>query len=198
MAPTMADADTAAETEAALADSSAERRKARKAARAAVPPPERDQAYDHLSLDELRSMKAELQAEETRVSYWRRIVQARLDLVESQGVDGGEPVVKLREVLADAAGSHRRIQHLSVGQFDDVPPLPDLSELWARQIDPGSKTKMAKLVKDLTAAEQKLSILRNELFRLVDGVTRELIARYREDPGLALAILPGDPMRLRT
>ncbi len=196
MTATLADTATDAETEAGIADSAAERRKARKAARAAVPPPERDAAYDHLSLDDLRSMKAELQAEETRVSYWRRIVQARLDLIGSQGRDG-EPVAKLREVLADAAGSHRRIAHLSVDQVDDVPPLPDLSELWARQIDPSNKTKLAKLTKDLTAAEQELSVLRNELFRLIDGVTHELIARYREDPGLALAILPGDPMRLR-
>jgi len=196
MTSTMVGANTAAETEATMADSAAERRKARKAARAAVPPPERDQAYDHLSLDDLRAMKSELQAEETRVSYWRRIVQARLDVIESHGTDQ-EPVVKLRKVLVDAAGSHRRIQHLSVGQVDDVPPLPDLSELWDRQVDPTNTAKMAKLSKDLRGAEHELSVLRTELFRRIDGVTGELIARYREDPSLALAILPGDSMRFR-
>ena len=35
--------------------------------------------FAHLALDALRAYRQELLAEERRVSYWRRILQARLD-----------------------------------------------------------------------------------------------------------------------
>jgi len=42
-------------------------------------------AHDHLSLQELRTDRPALSAEEDRVSYWRRIVQARLDVLHTPG-----------------------------------------------------------------------------------------------------------------
>ena len=41
------------------------------------PVPTRDDAYGHLTLDELRAYRKALTDEEGRVSYWRRILQAR-------------------------------------------------------------------------------------------------------------------------
>ena len=45
------------------------------------PAPSVSGEYAHLTLDALRSYRAALQTEEGKVSYWRRILQARLDVV---------------------------------------------------------------------------------------------------------------------
>ena len=170
-----------------------ERRAARKAARAATPPPERDSAYDGLSLHDLRALRAELGTEETRVSYWRRIIQARLDVVRLRRPDA-DPVADLTRVLTDATASVHRLAHIDVQPIDDVLPLPDLAEIWSRQVDTHDELSLARLETDLARAETDLSRFRRELHRRIDLVTNELIARYREQPLLALQILPGDPL----
>jgi len=154
----------------------------------------RDTAYDRLSLSDLRAARTDLAQEETRVSYWRRIIQARLDVARSDAPHQ-DPVADLRRVLTDAQSSVHRLAHVDVLPFDDIPPLPDLAEVWARQVDRADPEAVDRLVLDLQAAEDKLSIFRRELHRLIDVVTNELIARYREQPILALQILPNRPLR---
>jgi hypothetical protein len=168
------------------------RRAARKAARASQPPPERDAAYDGLALRDLRALRAELDQQESQVSYWRRIIQARLDVVRGVKPDG-DPVADLTRVLVGAQSAVHRLAHVDVRPVDDVPPLPDLAELWARQVDRDDPVARALLVDDLVRAEGELSAFRHELHRRIDGVTRELIARYRDQPVLALEIIPGGP-----
>ena len=185
--------DTSAEQRAAAARA---RRAARKAARAAAPPPQRDAAYGDLSLADLRRVRSMLGEEETLVSYWRRIIQARLDVVRTQECDR-ERVADLARVLTDARGSVRRLAHIDARPVDGVPPLPDLVEIWSRQVDCADQTAAARLERDLLAAEQQLSAFRRELHRRIDLVTDELIARYREQPSLALQILPDDPLHRR-
>jgi len=169
------------------------RRAARKAARAAAPPPQRDPAYDRLSLPDLRDLRTELGHEETQVSYWRRIIQARLDVVRSHMTDSS-PVADLTRVLTDARSSVSRLAHIDVQPVDDIPPLPDLAEIWSRQVDRGDELALARLEADLAKAEGELSAFRKLLHHRIDLVTDELIARYREQPLLALQILPGDPL----
>jgi hypothetical protein len=174
------------------AEDEAAKRANRKAARAAVLPPERNVRFDHLSLEDLRSVRADLVDQETRVSYWRRIIQARLDVVRSDVTDHS-PVTDLARVLTEATSAHRRLAHMSVLPADDIPPLPDLAEIWARQIPEGDPRATTQLISDLEEAEDRLSAFRTELFRAIDVATTELIARYREQPLLALQILPTDP-----
>jgi hypothetical protein len=49
-------------------------------------------------------------------------------------------------------------------------------------------------VADLEDAATRLEALRDEVTQRAEHVTRELIARYREEPLLALQTLPGDPL----
>jgi hypothetical protein len=182
----------AADAERRAADAKA-RRAARKAARAATPPPERDATYDGLSLGDLRAARAELADEETRVSYWRRIIQARLDVVR-RDVPDSDRVADLTRVLTDARSSVHRLAYIDAQPVDGIPPLPDLAEMWSRQVDRGDREALARLERDLSAAERELSAFRRELHRRIDLVTNELIARYREQPLLALQILPSDPL----
>ncbi|HEV3398239.1 MAG TPA: hypothetical protein VG693_03015, partial [Actinomycetes bacterium] len=41
-------------------------------------------------LDDLRTLRESLREEEQRVSYWRQLVQGRLDLVRT-ALEGGQP-----------------------------------------------------------------------------------------------------------
>jgi RsiG-like len=168
----------------------AARRAERKRARLAAPPPDRDDAFAGVSLSDLRLMRDGLAEEETRVSYWRRIVQARMDVIRTEAGEG-DRVADLGRVLADARGSHRRLAHISVEPVEGLPPLPDLARLWAAEVDPDDSAAREGLLDRLAEAESRLSDYRRELHGRIDKVTAELIARYREDPRLALSVLPG-------
>ncbi len=153
--------------------------------------PERHSSFDHLSIGDLRAYRAALAEEENRVSYWRRIIQARLDVVRAGDTDGAR-VENLGNVLAEARLNGGRQVLVTVSQAEDIPPLPDLAGLWERERRPGDDAHNETLARDLSSAEVQLSAYRTALHRRISGSTDELIARYREDPGLCLVALPAD------
>jgi len=153
--------------------------------------PERSSNFDHLSIGDLRAYRAALAEEENRVSYWRRIIQARLDVVRA-GETATVKVDNLRNVLAEARNTTGRRGLITVGPVEDIPPLPDLAELWEREPRPDNPAANESLVRDLAGAETQLSAYRAALHRRITWSTDELIARYREDPGLCLVALPPD------
>jgi hypothetical protein len=152
--------------------------------------PERSPAFAHLSLDGLRTYRRALSEEEGRVSYWRRIIQARLDLVRA--AEGGTvaTVDNLRGVFAEARVDSGRKALLTLIPADDIPPLPDLVEVWARQPRVGAIEHNRRLAHDLSKAEAQLSAYRTALHKRLSAATGELIARYREQPDLCLTALP--------
>lgn len=159
---------------------------------AARPAPARNPHLEHLPLDMLRRYRKELTAEEGRVSYWRRIVQARLDIVRATAGDG--PLVDhLLDVLGGVPVQSSRTALLQVVGADDIPPLPDLTELWRREIDPRDSGAATELALGLEEAERRLSQYRAALIHRLDTATAELIARYREDPSACLVALPLRP-----
>ena len=163
-------------------------------------PPERDPQFAHLDLGGLREYRSTLTHEESRVSYWRRIIQARLDIVSNHREGGAATTVEdLRAVFAERAPSTRRTAILSVMPIDDMPPMPDLAELWSREPDPVGDVENKALIEDLSNAEKQLSAYRSALHRQLAAATTELIARYREQPELCLSALPsrnGNPITL--
>lgn len=165
------------------------------------PTPERAEEYAHLSLSGLRTYRRALGEEENRVSYWRRILQARLDLLRA-GLDGGTAravdTEALRPVLTDArVGAGRRVL-IDVVPADDIPPLPQLEQLWQRHADPGDTEAIRDLECSLAQAERQLSDYRAALHRRIGQATGELIARYRESPSLCLSALPLPVARQRS
>jgi hypothetical protein len=158
--------------------------------------PERSPAFAHLSLDGLRAYRRALTTEEGRVSYWRRIVQARLDIVRAAGEGTAATVDNLRGVFAEARVDSGRKALLTVVPVDDMPPLPDLVTLWSRQPVVGNDRQTAALAHDLSKAEAQLSAYRTALHKRLAAATGELIARYREQPDLCLTALPSAPARM--
>src|SRR5580704_13652959 len=120
-------------------------------------PPERNPQFAHLSLGGLRNYRSTLSSEESRVSYWRRIIQARIDLVRA--VADGHPtsVEDLKDVFAEHHVGGNRTSLLTVVPIDDMPPLPNLAELWQREPKPADPDGNNALIRDLTKAESQLS-----------------------------------------
>lgn len=166
------------------------------------PRPERNPEFAHLSLTALRAYRQSLTAEESRVSYWRRLIQARMDVIEAQAADvpgtlaarglarDSDRVERLRGVLSEARPTDGRTALVSVG-VDDVLPLPDLEELWAREVPRDDDGRHGTALRtDLGIAELQLSAYRGALHRQLGAATGELVARYHEEPQLCLSALP--------
>ncbi len=144
----------------------------------------------HLSLRELRAYRDELRDEEVLVSYWRRIVQARLDLLAgAKGDERQDLVERLSRALTRGRRESRRDALLRVQPGEAMPPLPNLAELCAEV----GQARAADAQGPLAEAEAALSSYRTVLLQRLDLVTADLIARYRDDPAACLLALPVQP-----
>src|SRR5688500_18951022 len=76
----------------------------------ARPVPERSAEFAGLTLEGLREYRKTLTTQEAKVSYWRRIIQARLDTVRAGSLSGTDGAY-LRPVLTDSrvAGSRKAL-----------------------------------------------------------------------------------------
>jgi hypothetical protein len=146
------------------------------------------------SIDEIRDMRTECQAVETGLSYLRRLIQGRHDLVASEAANresggGSESLIDLiahlPDILADRerpAGNGRLPQSLGTGDVD-----PALEVEVDAAIGPGGVSAMDQLSDDdLAAASQRLAALerqvsdhRRVLFDRLDALQAELARRYK-------------------
>jgi hypothetical protein len=140
-----------------------------------------------LSLDDLRILRRHLTDEEGRVSYWRRLFQARLDMLSAGNSVDTEAVWS---VLQDASDAPRRWQALGVHPSDIDTSMPEAQSLWSEVIDLDDDEQRAAYIDLLRSMETSLSTNRRALHRQIDAVTGELIIRYRTNPALALTALP--------
>lgn len=152
------------------------------------------EASEHLqdlSLEELRAYRQRLTAEEERTSYWRRLVHARLDVLEAESNGAGTlSIDDLVRVLGDTGSGQVRTQLLRIRPADPLPELPALSEMWDNEVDTRDPQAVAAAQERLRAAEGKLTDYRRALHERIDEATAELIVRYRENPSAALSVLP--------
>ncbi|MCU0278780.1 MAG: hypothetical protein MUF33_02550 [Candidatus Nanopelagicales bacterium] len=140
-----------------------------------------------LSLDDLRILRRHLTDEEGRVSYWRRLFQARLDMLgEDERVDTHD----VRAILEDASNAPRRWQALGLHPADIDTSMPEAQSLWQRVVDLNDPQQRETYALVLRQMEQALSKNRRSLHNQIDAVTAELITRYRTNPALALTALP--------
>lgn len=140
-----------------------------------------------LPLDDLRRYRQRLRDEEDRVSYWRRLVHARMDLLNAgRSTDGSITVAELVRVLGDTGTGAARTALMSVRAAEPLPDVPDLTEVW---VAPRSTADAARQLSALEHAEQQLTGYRTALFARIDAAGLELVRRYKADPTLALTVL---------
>ena len=152
-------------------------------AEVAAPP----DAWGELSLNELRLYRRKLSEEEEKISYWRRLVHARIDVLEAEAHH--ERPLRLDElirVLGDTGTGRTRTALVSVRAAEDLPELPVLHDMWVTELDPSDTDSVAEAVRLLRSAESQLTDYRRALHERLDRATVELIDRYRQDPPSAL------------
>lgn len=150
--------------------------------------PARTPELAHLNLARLRTYRRTLNDEELRTSYWRRLIQARRDLLRAGGEPGDRQA--LTDALTEARGANGRQSILMLHPDGGMPILPHLPDLWASGIERGDDADRAALFARLSSAENVLSSYREALHRRLDRATAELVARYSEDPTQCLVALP--------
>ena len=143
-----------------------------------------------LSLDELRSLRNQLQAEDDVVSYVRRVAQARVDLVraEQHRRERGERSEDLSSELRVVLSSH-----LTSGAPRPPRPVEDLgdndlsneldricAEHGFSRIDDLTPDELDTLERELTAYERRVSDDRRDRFDRLDALSAELVRRYRD------------------
>ncbi|MDJ0384078.1 AmfC protein [Streptomyces sp. G-G2] len=147
------------------------------------------QAATALGLPELRAQRRDAQRDEADLSYVRRLLQGRIDILRAElarRTDPESPVVdRLSEILADAPSSRSAsARHLTLGtpQSEEYRLLAaemladvELSDLDART-DGELHDGMGKLV----GYEQQVSRRRRQLQRTADDCSAEITRRYRE------------------
>nr|WP_202417950.1 ABC transporter substrate-binding protein [Streptomyces sp. YIM 132580] len=147
-----------------------------------------------LRLPELRTLRRDAQRDEADLSYVRRLVQGRIDILRAELARRRDPqapvpetpvVDRLSEILADAPSRHRtsaRHVTLTTPRGDEFRQLAaenlaevELSDLAART-DEELHDAMGRLVR----YEQQVSRRRHELQRTTDDCSAEIARRYRD------------------
>jgi len=154
-------------------------------------------------IEEIRSMRVECRQIEDKVSYFRRLIQGRLDIVAAdlrRRSDGGSPtdlatlVEQLPDILSD------KISSPGPGRLPTglVPPDDDDLTVELDQVAaPGALDRLAELSDEEEAElarrigdlERKVSAVRKSLFSRIDALQAELVRRYgggEADPGAVL------------
>lgn len=159
--------------------------------RRTITDPEPSPHLNDLSLADLRAYRERLSGEEERVSYWRRLVHARMDLLEAESRNEGHLSFEdlVRALGETGSGQTRHALH-HVRPADPLPELPVLADMWVTEIDPHDAGAMAEALERLQAAESQLTGYRRALHERIDEATGELIMRYRDNPASALVALP--------
>jgi hypothetical protein len=143
-------------------------------------------------LASLRSLRTALREEERQVSYWRRLVQGRLDLARS-ALAGDRPSP---DKLASSTTLHDRADERRSPGFSEVADggmdrrLAKLAGLWDTPIPWDDLDQLRQVEVTLVTIEAELSSYRHDLHERIDACTVELVGRYRRDPGQLKSLGP--------
>lgn len=143
-----------------------------------------------LEINKLRAYRNSLKEEEAKASYWRRLIQHRLNLIACERTEGHLPIQDLIRALGETGTGARRQQLLTVEAAEELPQLPGLDDLWTQDPDLNDKVALEALVTELQKVEKQLSEYRQGLHERIDAATAELVSRYKTNPALALDYFP--------
>lgn len=166
------------------------------------PTPVRVPELAHMDLTRLRAYRRALVEEEMRTSYWRRLIQARRDLLRADTAPGDRAA--LVALMTEERSATARSGIISLHPDGGMPILPHLPELWASgsaqhdgtdDPDDPDDSAAASLFARMSSAESVLSSYREALHKRLDRATADLVARYHEDPRQCLSAIPSPRAR---
>ncbi|MDG4534649.1 AmfC protein [Streptomyces sp. AV19] len=153
-----------------------------------------------LRLAELRALRREARQEEADLSYVRRLLQGRIDILRAElaqraDAEAESLVDRLSEILADGPSAHRSsARHVTLGTphaeeyrrlAEDMLGEVALSDLAART---DGELRAARL--RLGTYERHVSGRRRQLQRTADDCGAEIARRYREGEAQVDDLLP--------
>ncbi|MEO6653588.1 MAG: hypothetical protein ABIP17_13130 [Ilumatobacteraceae bacterium] len=155
----------------------------------------------NLSLDELRSMRNQLQNDDDVVSYVRRVAQARLDLVRAElhRRERGEAHEDLSSELRVVLSSHltggsprppRPVENLDDNELSNRLDAVCAEHGFSR-LDELHPDELLHLDEQLTGFERQVSDDRRERYERLDVLSAELVRRYREGEASVDGLLGG-------
>jgi len=149
---------------------------------------------DAIPLDEVRTRRALCEAVENELSYYRRLLHGRMDLLafelrRRRGEESRTLLEALPEILADADGGR-------TGSGRSVPvAMPDIPSSGRREVDralgddflahlpDAADVELERIQSALTTVETEISGQRRGVYEVYERLQAELTRRYRE--GLA-------------
>lgn len=161
--------------------------------------PEYLQGLDGLDLDELRRRRHTAEDVESQISYYRRLLHGRMDLLNFElRRRGGEEERTLLEALPEILASGMILgNEPNLRHIETMPPIPSTTgrRLIDKIMDDGVLTQLPDLTEGevieaidrLREVETELSNQRKELHSVIDAVQDEIVSRYRSEQGEATA-----------
>jgi hypothetical protein len=158
-----------------------------------------------IPLDELRAMRADAEQEETDLSYLRRLLQGRLDILRAEvarradGAGSASLVELLPDILADDAG-----QAPPRGMGRHAPTEPSRADQHRRYVeslvadvtlsDPAGHDdeSLERALDILTREEAIVSANRRAVQHVLDTCTGEITRRYRDGDAEVADLLPSE------
>ena len=155
-------------------------------------------------LADVRAMRAEAEQEEVDLSYVRRLVQGRIDIVRAElarrdGGGGGSLVDNLVQVLTDQGtrgparglGRHATLEPSRVDAHqryvEALVADVDLSDTTAR-----SAEELERAQRVLEEVEQAVSAKRRQVQTVLDALQAEITRRYRDGEADVSALLTSE------
>ncbi|RSS81976.1 ABC transporter substrate-binding protein [Streptomyces sp. WAC06614] len=160
-----------------------------------APAPDAPEPVTALGLPELRALRRDAQRDEADLSYVRRLLQGRIDILRAELARRADPeapavyeppvVDRLSEILADAPSRRSAsARHVTLGtpQSEEFRRLAAemLADVELSDLDARTDGELHEGMARLTRYEQQVSRRRQQLQRLADDCSREITRRYRE------------------
>lgn len=142
-----------------------------------------------LRLDELRALRRSSQQEEADLSYVRRLLHGRIDILRAEQARRTAPespvVDRLSEILADEPPQVRSsARHVTLGTLhsEEYRQLAEdmLSEVELSDLEARTDAELHGAMGRLARYEQQVSRRRQQLQRTADDCSAEIARRYRD------------------
>ncbi len=142
-----------------------------------------------LRLPEVRRLRRAAQQDEADLSYLRRLLQGRIDILAAELARRSEPgsclLDQLPQILTDTPSAHRtsaRHVTLRAPRGAEYRKLAEemLSEVELSDLAARTDGELREAMERLVQREQRVSQRRQSLQRTADGCSREIARRYRE------------------
>ncbi len=154
---------------------------------------------DGLGLPELRALLRRAQQEEGDLSYVRRLLQGRIDILRAElarrSAPGSPLLDLLPEILTDEPSRHRSsARHVTLGtpRSEEYRSLAEtmLSEVELSDLTARTDDELDDAMGRLVRYEQDVSQRRQVMQRTADGCSTEIARRYREGEAQVEDLLP--------